>query len=133
MNLTHGAQTIETYADKRIIKSGAVGTTNVDEIKWLTGMLVSLSAPWKDGWAYIVEISKMSPASPEVNQELVNLHKTLASVGCKALAFVDGGAFFTAAQAREHRKQSNTGIQEGHFKTEAEAMKWIDMINPFPK
>lgn len=34
-----GAQTVETIAGKKIIKSGAVGSTTLDEIKWLTKTL----------------------------------------------------------------------------------------------
>lgn len=129
MNLSHGTQTVETFNGKRVVKSGAVGSTNVEEVKWLTNMLSSISAPWKTlGWGYIVDISKMSPAAPEVSQELVNLHKVLTAGGCKAMAFVDGASFFTAAQAKEHQKQSHAMIQEGHFRTEADAIKWIDTL-----
>lgn len=129
MTYNHGAQTIQTYPGKRIIKSGAVGSTNVEEVKWLIEKLVSLSSSWKnDGWAYIVEISKMAPVTPDVSEELVNLHKKLSASGCKAMAFVNFAAFITGAQAKEHQKKSNTAIQENTFRTEEEAMKWIDTI-----
>lgn len=129
MKLTHGAQFVETIAGKRVIKSGAAGATTAEEVRWLTNTLVSTAAPWKNsGWAYVVDISKMSPATPDVSKELVNLHTQLTAAGCKAMAFVEGGAFFLAAQAREHQKQSHAVIQEGHFRTEPEALKWIDTI-----
>ena len=129
MKYTHGAQTVETIAGKRAIKSGAVGATNVEEIRWLITQLTTLSGAWKaTGWAYIIDITKMAPAAPEVSAELVNLHKKLTAAGCKAMAFVEGSAFMVAAQAKQHQKQSNAAIQEGHFRTEAEAMKWIDTI-----
>ena len=129
MKYSHGAQTIETITGKRAIKSGAVGATNVEEIRWLVNQLVTLSGAWKaSGWAYIVDITKMAPAAPEVSKELVDLHKKLTAAGCKAMAFVEGGAFMVAAQAKEHQKQSNAAIQEGHFRTEAEALAWIDTI-----
>lgn len=129
MKFTHGAQTIDTYPGKRIIKSGAVGSTNAEEVKWLTDKLVSLSTAWKtQGWAYIVDISQMSPVTPDVSEELVELHKKLSAAGCKAMAFVNFAAFITGAQAKEHQKKSHTTIQEGTFKTEEEAMKWIDTI-----
>ena len=124
-----GAQTVETYPGKRIIKSGAVGATNANEVRWLTQTLVAHSAAWRStGWAYIVDISKMSPVTPDVSSELVNLHKKLTEAGCKAMAFVDFGSFVTAAQAKQHQQQSKAGIQEGHFKNEAEAIAWIDKI-----
>ncbi|MBE5934738.1 MAG: hypothetical protein E7262_02955 [Lachnospiraceae bacterium] len=129
MKLTHGAQTIETIDGKKVIKSGAKGSTNVEEVKWLTKNLVSMSSAWKStGWAYIVDISDMSPCTPDVSEELVNLHKELTAAGCKAMAFVEYGAMFTAAQAKQHQKQSHAAIQEGHFKREEEALDWISTI-----
>ena len=129
MKFTHGAQVVETIAGKRVIKSSAAGATTAEEIRWLTSKLVSTSAPWKaSGWAYMVDISKMSPATPDVSKELVNLHAQLTAAGCKAMAFVEGNAFVLAAQAKEHQKQSHALIKEGRFKTEADAIKWIDTI-----
>ena len=107
MKFTHGAQIVETYPGKRVIKSGAVGATNAEEVKWLTEKLVSLAASWKaQGWAYIVDISKMSPVTPDVSEVLVDLHKQLSAAGCKAMAFVNFAAFITGAQAKEHQKKS---------------------------
>lgn len=127
MKQVFGAQTVETIAGKRIVKSGANGATNVDEIKWLIKTLQAFSAPWKaTGWVYMIDITKMAPASPEVSKELVNLHSALLGAGCKGMAFVEGSAFMVAAQAKSHEKQANTGMREGHFKTEAEAIAWID-------
>ena len=129
MKFTHGAQTVETFAGKRVIKSGAVGATNVEEIRWLIKQLVTLSMSWKaTGWAYIVDITQMAPASPEVSKELVDLHKQLTAAGCRAMAVVEGSAFMVAAQAKQHQKQSHAVIQEGHFKTETEAMAWVNTI-----
>ena len=129
MKMTNGAQTIETYPGKRIIKSGAVGATIVAEVEWLIEKLISLSAQWKfSGWAYIVEISNMSPASPEVSEVLVTLHKRLSAAGCKVMAFVNFASFITGAQAKEHQKKSNTGIIENTFRTEEDALKWIETV-----
>ncbi len=129
MTWTNGAQTVETLAGKKIVKSGAVGKTTLEEIQWLTKKLVDASAAWKaTGWGYISDISKMQPVSPDISAELVNLHKALESSNCKAMAFVVGSAIFTDAQAKSHQKQSHAGIQEGHFKTEAEAVAWLNTI-----
>ena len=129
MKQTHGAQTVETIPGKRIVKSGAVGATNAEEVRWLTQTLVSAAMAWRTaGWAYIVDISKMSPVTPDVSAELVTLHQKLTAAGCKAMAFLDFGAFVTATQAKQHQQQSKSGIQEGHFRTEADAIAWIDKI-----
>jgi len=126
---THGAQTVETYPGKRVLKSGAVGATNAEEVRWLIQTLLSNAVSWKaQGWGYIVDISKMAPVTPDVSAELVTLHKKLTEAGCKAMAFVDFGSFVTAAQAKQHQQQSKAGIQEGHFKNEAEALAWIEKI-----
>jgi len=78
MKFTHGAQVVETITGKRVIKSSAAGATNVEEVKRLTNRLVATAAPWKTaGWAYIVDISKMAPATPDISKQLINLHKQL--------------------------------------------------------
>ncbi len=129
MTYTNGAQTITTYPGKRIIKSGADKATTVAEVKWLTDKLVELSASWKmSGWGYVCDISHMPPVTPEISEELINLHKKLAASNCRAMAFVNFAAFITGAQAKEHQKKSNAAIQENTFKTEAEAIAWIDTI-----
>lgn len=129
MTLKQGAQTVETIEGKKIIKSGAVGATTLEEIKWLTKTLVEKSAAWKaSGWGYISDISKMSPVTPDMSAELVKLHQALETSNCKAMAFVVGTSIFTDAQAKSHQKQSHAGVQEGHFKTEAEAIAWLDTI-----
>ncbi len=129
MSLKHGAQTVDTIAGKKYIKSGAVGSTTLEEIQWLTKTLTTQSAAWKStGWGYISDISKMSPVSLEISAELVNLHKALEEANCKAMAFVVGGSFFTDAQAKSHQKQSKAGILEGHFRTEEEAIAWLDTV-----
>lgn len=129
MKKVYGAQTVETIPGKRIVKSGAVGATNADEVRWLIQQLASLSAPWKaKGWVYMVDISKMAPATPEVSAVLVDLHKHLMSSGCKGMAFVEGAALYVAAQAKQHQKDAHTIMREQHFKTEADALKWIDTI-----
>lgn len=129
MTYNNGAQTITTYPGKKYIKSSADAATNVAEVKWLTDKLVSLAMPYKStGWAYICDISKMPPVTPDVSTELIELHKKLEASNCKAMAFVNFASFITGAQAKEHGKKSNAAIQEGTFRTEEDAIKWIDSI-----
>jgi len=129
MSLSFGAQTVDTYPGKRIVKSGAVGSTNVEEVQWLIKTLLSSGSAWKgSGWGYVCDISKMSPVTPDVGEVLVTLHKQLADAGCKAIAFVDFCSFVTSAQAKEHQKKSNALLEEGHFNKEEDAIKWIEGI-----
>lgn len=126
MSLTNGAQTVDVFMDKRVVKSGAVGATSLEEIKWLTETLVSSSSQWKDeGWGYIVDIRKMSPVTTDISRELIHMHKRLAEAGCKAMAFVESKSVYTSVQAKVHHKMSNTQILEGHFVTEDEAFVWL--------
>lgn len=129
MSLKHGVQTVDIMADKKIIKSGAVGATNVEEVRWLIDTLMTSSAEWKDsGWAYLIDITQMSPAAPEVSNELVSLHKKLEEANCKAMAFVEGSQVLMRVQAKLHQQQSHAHVQEGHFATEEEAIEWIKTI-----
>ncbi len=129
MTYNNGVQVVTTYPGKRYIKSSASGATNVAEIKWLTSKLAELSSSMKtSGWGYICDISHMPPVTPDVSAELVNLHKMLAASGCKAMAVVNFASFVTGAQAKEHQKKSNTVIQEGTFRTDEDAIKWLDSI-----
>lgn len=129
MELRNGNFVVSTIPGKRVIKSATVGKGTVEQIKWLTKQLVSQSVPYKaTGWAYLVDISKMDPVTPEVSAELVEMTKAIVAAGCKVTAFVEGGSYMTAAQVKQHQKSANATVQEGHFSTEAEAMKFIDGI-----
>lgn len=125
----NGAQRIYVYKDKRIIKSSASGATNVTEVKWLTEKMVEYSADWKEcGWGYVVGISEMEPVNAEVSEKLVELHKAVEQAGCKAIAFVDPNAFMLAMQAKKHQRVSKVSCKEKHFKTDEDAIAWLEKI-----
>lgn len=122
----HGTQQIYVHSDKRIIKSGAVGETTLEEVRWLEGKMLEYAKPWQEsGWGYLVDIEMMTPVSPDISKELVEFHKKLEGAGCKAIAFIDPGAFAIAAQAKKHQKKSKASYKEKHFKTEEEAIAWL--------
>lgn len=123
----HGVQQIHVYSDKKVIKSGAVGNTTVEEVRWLAGKLIEYATPWKEcGWGYLVDIGEMAPVSSEISKELIALHKELEDAGCKAIAFVDPDAFVIAAQAKKHQRKSKASYKEKHFRTEEEAFAWLE-------
>lgn len=129
MYSVHGVQEIQVYEEKRVIKSRAVGSTTVEEVKWLSDTLISYAERWKEsGWAYIVVIKEMYPVTAEVSVELVELHKNVETAGCRAIAFVDAGAFIISAQAKKHQRKSKAVYKERHFKTEEEAFEWMESI-----
>lgn len=124
-----GAQRIYVYEEQRIIKSCAVGTTTVEEVMWLSEKMTDYAAAWKEcGWGYIVGIGEMTPVSPEISVELVELHKRIEIAGCKAIAFVDPDAYVIAVQAKNHQKRSKASYKEKHFRTEQEAFDWLQKI-----
>lgn len=124
----HGTQQIYVYAEKRIIKSSAVGTTNVEEVRWLSEKVLSYAADWKDiGWGYVCCIGEMSPVTHDVSEELIGFHKKLENAGCKAIAFVNPDAFVIGMQAKKHQKKSKASYKEKHFRTEEDAIEWLEM------
>lgn len=129
MYSVHGVQEIQVYEEKRVIKSRAVGSTTLEEVKWLSDTLLSYAEKWKEsGWAYIVVINEMYPVTAEVSAELVKFNKKIETAGGKALAFVDAGAFVVSAQAKRHKRKSKAAYKERHFKTEEDAFEWIESI-----
>lgn len=123
----HGAQQIYVYEEKRIIKSSAVGATNVEEIRWLAEKMMNFAAEWKEtGWGYVCCIGEMEPVTSEESEALIELHKKLEDANCKALAFVNPDAFVIGVQAKKHQKKSKASYKEKHFKTEEEAIAWLE-------
>ena len=126
MTKTNGAQTVEVIPGRRIVLSGAVGRTNVDELVWLTETVLSSAASWKaSGWAYIADCSKMDPVGPKEGGELVKMTKSFVDAGCKAFAFAEGTSIMLKIQAQKNTERSETGIPEGHFATREEALEWL--------
>ena len=126
MTKTNGAQTVEVIPGRRIVLSGAVGKTNVDELVWLTETVLSSAASWKSsGWAYIADCSKMDPVGPKEGGELVKMTKSFVDAGCKAFAFAEGTSIMLKIQAQKNTERSETGIPEGHFATREEALEWL--------
>ncbi len=125
----HGAQRIYVYEDLRIIKSSAIGSTNVEEILWLTENMVHFARNWKEsGWGYICCIGDMTPVTSEESDALIELHKKLDEANCLGIAFVNPHAFVIGVQAKKHQKKSKVSYQEHHFKTEKEAVKWLQTL-----
>ncbi|MBE5942465.1 MAG: hypothetical protein E7264_08010 [Lachnospiraceae bacterium] len=123
----HGVQQVYVYADKRIVKSSAVGETTVEEIQWLSEKLLEYAAGWKEeGFGYLVGIEEMTPVKADVSKELITLHKRLEDAGCKAIAFVDPNAYVIATQAKSHQRKSKVSYKEKHFRTEEEAIAWLE-------
>lgn len=126
MAKTNGAQTIETIPGRRVILSGAVGKTNVDELKWLSETILAEIAPWKQsGWAYVADCSQMLPIGATESTELVKMTKSFVDAGCKAFAFAEGSSLMLKVQAKKNTEMSQTGVLEAHFETREEALDWL--------
>lgn len=90
MEKTFGTQSVSTILGSRIVKSSAIGRTNIEEIEWLTETILAISTQWKgQSWGYLVDISHMAPVTNEESEALIKLHILVAQSGCNFLAFVD--------------------------------------------
>ena len=106
MKETHGTQTVEVIAGRKIILSSGKGQTNVDDLKWLMETVLRHASLWKaTGWAYIADCSEMGPVGPSEGGQLVVMTKAFVEAGCKAFAFA-----------------------EGHFATVDEALNWLKNV-----
>lgn len=126
MAKVNGAQTVEVIPGRKIVMSGAVGKTNIDELKWLMTTVLGEAAAWKStGWAYIADCSQMNPVTPAEGGQLVEMTKAFVNGGCKAFAFVEGNSIMLKIQAQKNTQRSETGVLEAHFETKDEALAWI--------
>lgn len=129
MRYCKGVQKIEVFEDDLIIKSGADGVTNVEEIIWLKEKLLEISKKWKGKkWAYIADISKLEIVPTEVSSELIKLHVEIFKNGCVCVGFVEPEKAFISRQATVHNRMSNAGLQEGHFNSFDDAFSWAKEI-----
>lgn len=125
MAKSKGSQTVETVPGRKVVISGCVGETNIDELKWLTETVLAEAAGWKSGWAYIADCSQMKPVTPAEGGELVIMTKKFVEAGCKAFGFAEGKSIMLKVQAQKNTQRSETGVLEGHFATREEALDWI--------
>ena len=99
----------------------------MEEVRWLADKILEYAKEWEaSGWGYLVGIGEMAPVTSDVSKELVEFHKRLEVAGCKAIAFIDPGAFVIAAQAKNHQRKSKASYKEKHFRTEEEAFAWLE-------
>jgi hypothetical protein len=126
MRETHGTQTVEAIAGRKIILSAGNGKTNINDLKWLTATVLEAAAVWKtSGWAYIADCTKMEPVSPDEVGQLIEMTKAFVEAGCKAFGFAEGSSVMLKAQTKTNTKFSHTGVIEGHFATVEEVLSWL--------
>ena len=126
MKETHGTQTVEVVAGRKIVLSAGKGQTNVDDLKWLMATVLRHAADWKvTGWAYIADCSEMGPVGPNEGGQLVEMTKAFVEAGCKAFGFAEGSSLMLKIQAQKNTQMSHTGVMEGHFSTVQEVLDWM--------
>lgn len=126
MKETHGSQSVEVIAGRKIILSAGNGKTNINDLKWLTATVLEAAAAWKtSGWAYIADCTKMEPVSPDEVGQLIEMTKAFVEAGCKAFGFAEGSSVMLKAQTKTNTKFSHTGVIEGHFATVEEVLSWL--------
>ena len=126
MKETHGSQSVEVIAGRKIILSAGKGKTNIEDLKWLTATVLKNAGAWKaDGWAYIADCTAMEPVAPDEVGELIEMTKAFVEAGCKAMGFAEGSSVMLKVQAQKNTERSQTGIAEGHFATVEEVLEWL--------
>jgi hypothetical protein len=126
MKETHGSQSVEVIAGRKIILSAGNGKTNIEDLKWLTATVLKNAGAWKaDGWAYIADCTAMEPVAPDEVGELIEMTKAFVEAGCKAFGFAEGESIMLKAQTKANTKFSHTGVIEGHFATVEEVLSWL--------
>lgn len=126
MAKVNGAQSVQVIPGRKIVLSKGTGTTNIEELKWLTQTVLAEAKAWKyTGWAYIADCSEMNPVSPSESGELVNMTKAFVDAGCKAFGFAEGFSVMLKVQAKKNTERSQTGVLEGHFGTVEEVLDWL--------
>ncbi len=126
MKETHGTQTVEVVAGRKVILSAGKGQTNVDDLKWLMSTVLRHAAAWKTtGWGYIADCTEMGPVGPNEGGQLVEMTKAFVEAGCKAFGFAEGSSVMLKIQAQKNTQMSHTGVMEGHFATVQEALDWM--------
>ena len=126
MKETHGTQTVEVVAGRKIVLSAGKGQTNVDDLKWLMATVLRHAAAWKaTGWAYIADCSEMGPVGPHEGGQLVEMTKAFVEAGCKAFGFAEGSSVMLKIQAKKNTQLSQTGVLECHFATVPEVLDWL--------
>ena len=127
MKETHGSQSVEIIAGRKIILSAGKGKTNVEDLKWLTATVLKNAGAWKTaGWAYIADCTAMEPVAPDEVGELIEMTKAFVAAGCKAFGFAEVGSVMLKAQTKANTKFSHTGVIEGHFATVQDVLDWLE-------
>lgn len=120
-----------TVPGRNILKSGGIGNWKPEYVEELTKNLLKLAKGFggKD-FAYIADPTKMNPIlSKETSAAFVGLHVALEEAGCKATAFLDGNTAAMKLQSQKHQNISDAkGMQVLHFKTEEQALEWLEKI-----
>ena len=119
-------QKVEDVPGRRIIVSAGMGQTNVNDLEWLTEIVLKYAKAWKmSGWAYVADCTQMKPIGPRESGVLVKMTKAFVDAGCKAFGFAEGSSMMLKIQAKKNTQMSDTGVMEGHFATVEEVLEWL--------
>lgn len=114
--------------DRRIVYSKGTGVAHAHEIEWLYETITEFAAPWNDekGFCYMAFIEELNQVSPKGSIQYVELHRTLESIGCKYIAYIEGNSYEVSVQSYKHKQQSNTPkTVNNYFPTKYEGLDWF--------
>jgi len=114
---------------RKIVYSKGVGVARAHEIEWLYETINEFAKDWngEEGWAYMAFIEELQQVSPKGSTRYVKLHETLASNGCKFIAYIEGNSYEVSVQSSKHKEMSNTPQTiNKYFLTADEGLKWFE-------
>lgn len=115
--------------DRRIVYSRGTGIAHAHEIEWLYETIAEFAGAWNDdkGWVYMAFIEDLNQVSPKGSSRYVELHKTLESINCKYIAYIEGNSYEVSVQSYKHKQESNTpGTINKYFPTKDEGLTWFE-------
>lgn len=113
---------------RRIVYSKGTGVAHAHEIEWLYETITEFAEPWNDekGFCYMAFIEELNQVSPKGSIQYVELHRTLESIGCKYIAYIEGNSYEVSVQSYKHKQQSNTPkTVNSYFPTKFEGLDWF--------
>ena len=116
---------------RRIVCSRGIGIASKDDVQGLIDVINELSKNWQDskGFVYMAFIEELKQVAPEASEKYVLLHKTLAKINCKAIAYIEGNSYEVSVQANKHKQRSGDRIvQNRYFDIENHALEWFSEL-----
>lgn len=129
-NSTEWKCPVSVIPGRNVVKTEADGTASYDRVVEMTDNILAKRKGFSGKWAYMPHINKLNPVLDEdTRKAFAKLHERCLAAGCVAFAFVTSGSVAAKVQSKRHHDASNTEqLINEYFRTEEEALKWLESI-----